>query len=65
MKHIVGFSGGLASAVVAKIVADTYGLEKVLLLFHDTKTEPIDNDRFRSEVSTYIGIPITEDIDAM
>lgn len=55
--HIIAFSGGLASAVVAKIVSEQY---PVTLLFHDTKTEPTDNDRFRSEVSQYLGIPITE-----
>jgi hypothetical protein len=63
MKHIIGFSGGLASAVVAKIIADTHGRENTVLLFHDTKTEPRDNDRFRAEVAAYIGLPITEDSD--
>ncbi len=63
MKHVVAFSGGLASAVAAKVVADKYGREKTILLYHDTKTEPADNDRFRNEVSAYIGIPITEDSD--
>jgi len=57
VNHIVAFSGGLASAVVAKIVSDKVG---VTLLFHDTKSEPEDNNRFRFEVSQYLGIPITE-----
>ena len=46
--HIVGFSGGLASAVTANIVADANPC--TILLYHDTKTEPPDNDRFRAEV---------------
>lgn len=59
MNHIVAFSGGLASAVAAKIVKDENPNETTLL-FHDTKTEPKDNDRFRAEVAAYIGLPITE-----
>jgi len=60
MTHIVAFSGGIASAVVAKIVADSNDHADVVFLYHDTKTEPVDNDRFRSEVSKFVGIPITE-----
>ena len=57
-KHnIIAFSGGIASAVVAKIVSEKVG---VTLLYHDTKTEPADNDRFRFEMSQYLKIPITE-----
>ncbi len=62
MKHIVAFSGGLASSVTAKIVADKYPKDTVLL-YHATNTEPPDNDRFRYEVANYIGLPITEDSD--
>jgi len=62
MKHIVGFSGGIASSVMAKIVADEFPNDTILL-YHSTNTEPKDNDRFRREVSDYIGIPITEDSD--
>lgn len=58
MKHVVKFSGGVASAVMAKIVANEQS--NVILLYHSTKTEPPDNDRFRKEVATYIGLPITE-----
>lgn len=58
MKHIVGYSGGVASAVMAKIVA-TENPGNTTLLFHDTKTEPADNDRFRKEVANYINLPIT------
>ena len=59
MKHVVGFSGGAASAVVAEIVSKAHPGNTVLL-FHDTKTEPDDNERFRIEVADYLGLPITE-----
>ena len=62
MKHIVGFSGGIASAVVASIVFKRHPKDTVFL-YHSTKTEPADNDRFRKEVSEYIGLPVTEDSD--
>ncbi len=61
MKHIVGFSGGIASSVVAGIVLKEH--PDAILLFHDTKTEPKDNDRFRTDVSNYLKTPITEDSD--
>lgn len=61
MEHVVGFSGGAASAVTAKIVFDMF--DDATLLFHDTMTEPSDNDRFRSEVAKFIGLKITEDSD--
>lgn len=57
VKHVVGFSGGAAYAVVAKIVAERHPGETILL-FCDTLTEPPDNDRFRVEVANYIGLPI-------
>lgn len=64
MKHVIGFSGGAASAVTAKVVQEQYGKwEEVVLLFHDTKTEPADNDRFRDDVARFLGIPITHDSD--
>ena len=62
MKNIVGFSGGVASSVLAKKVYEEYP-DDTILLFHDTKTEPEDNSRFRKEVPDYIGCPITEDSD--
>lgn len=60
MLHIVQFSGGAASAWVAKWVADTYGKENTVLLFHDTKAEHEDAYRFKQQVAEYIGLPITE-----
>lgn len=61
MEHVVGFSGGAASSVCAKMVLDTF--HSATLLFHNTKTEPADNDRFRAEVAKFLGLPITEDSD--
>ncbi len=61
LNHIVGFSGGAASAVCAKIVTELYN--NVTLLFHNTNTEPKDNDRFRAEVAKFLSLPITEDSD--
>jgi 3'-phosphoadenosine 5'-phosphosulfate sulfotransferase (PAPS reductase)/FAD synthetase len=60
LKHIVQFSGGAASAVVAKMIADEFGKENTVLLFHDTKAEHEDAYRFRRQVSQFIGVPITE-----
>ena len=61
MEHVVGFSGGAASAVVAKIVKDTFG--SATLLFHNTHTEPVENDLFRAECAKFLGLPITDDSD--
>ena len=62
MKHIVLFSGGVQSSYVAALIAKEYPKD-VILLFHDTLTEPVDNDRFRKEVADYIGLPITKQSD--
>jgi 3'-phosphoadenosine 5'-phosphosulfate sulfotransferase (PAPS reductase)/FAD synthetase len=63
VKNVVGFSGGAASSVTAKIVRDMAGPESTVLLFHDTKTEPADNDRFRADVAKFLGMSITSDSD--
>lgn len=62
IKHVCGFSGGVASAVMSKLVHDDFG-DDTVLLFHDTMTEPRDNKRFRDEASKYIGLNVTEDSD--
>lgn len=49
------FSGGLASAYVAKMVADEVGKDALQLLFTDTKWEDEDTYRFLYEVAEYIG----------
>jgi hypothetical protein len=54
MKHVVKFSGGAASAVVAKIVIDEQGHDDVILLYCDTKSEHPDADRFRLQVCDYL-----------
>lgn len=60
LKHIVQFSGGAASAYVAYLVAQEHGKENTILLFNNTKAEHPDADRFREQVSNFIGVPITE-----
>lgn len=60
MLHVVQFSGGAASAYVAKLVIDQYGKENTILLFHDTKAEDEDARRFRDEVADYLGLAVTE-----
>jgi len=57
MNHIVAFSGGIASSIVAKEVLKQH--PDATLLYHDTATEPEDNDRFRQDVSNYLDTVIT------
>jgi len=52
------FSGGAASSVVAKIVADKYPSDTILL-HTPTGAEHPDADRFREQVAKYINLPIT------
>jgi hypothetical protein len=59
MKHIVKFSGGAASAVVAKLVIDEYGHDDVILLYSDTKSEHPDADRFRVQVCKFLNHEMT------
>jgi len=60
VKHIVQFSGGAASAYVAWLVVQEFGAENTVLLFHDTKAEHPDADRFRKQVSEFVGVKITD-----
>lgn len=60
MKHIVMFSGGAASSYVAWMVSQEQKKEDIILLHTPTGAEDKDADRFRKEVSEYVGIPITE-----
>jgi hypothetical protein len=62
MNHIIAYSGGIASAIVAEIIKNKYP-NTTILLFHDTKTEPDDNYRFRREFAEYLKLPITDDSD--
>ena len=52
------FSGGAGSSVVAKMVADEYPNDTILL-HTPTGAEHPDADRFREQVARYIGLPIT------
>lgn len=60
-KHIICYSGGHSSALVAIEVSRKFGAENVTLLNHDMhfSVEHADIKRFKQEVSDYIGIPIT------
>lgn len=58
MQHIVLFSGGIQSSYVAEMICRQE--QNIVLLFHDTRTEPADNYRFRKDVSNHLGVPITE-----
>lgn len=61
MKHIVCFSKGHASSVVAVEVARRFGKENVILLNHDINPlyEEADIKRFGEEVAEYLGMEIT------
>lgn len=59
--HIICYSGGHSSALVALEVAKKYGSESLVLLNHDMhfSVEHADIKRFKQEVADYIGVPIT------
>ena len=61
MKHIVCYSGGHSSAIVAIEVTRRYGKDNVILLNHDIhpSVESEDIKRFKREVSEYLEVPIT------
>lgn len=61
MKHIVCFSGGHSSALVAIAVVLRYGAENTILLNHDISsfTEDKDIKRFKNEVATWLNTKIT------
>lgn len=60
-KHIVCFSGGEGSALAAVEVYRRYGNSDLILLNHDicSRVEDADVKRFKAEVSSYCGVPIT------
>lgn len=62
MKHIVCYSGGHSSALVALEVSKRYGVENTILLNHNisSKVEHQDIKRFKKEIANYIGIDITQ-----
>lgn len=56
---VVWMSGGVTSAIAAKIAADKYrGILPVHLVNCDTGSEHEDNFRFMNEVSQWLGIPL-------
>lgn len=61
VKHIVCYSGGHSSALVAIEVVRKEGKENVILLNHDInpRVEEADIKRFKCEVASYLGLPIT------
>lgn len=60
-KHIVCFSGGMASALAAIEVSRKFGAADLVLVNHDINplVEDPDIKRFKIEVAAYIGCPIT------
>ena len=59
MKHIVMFSGGVASSYVAWLVSQEQKKEDIILLHTPVGAEHPDADRFRKEFSDFLQIPIT------
>ena len=59
MKHIVCYSGGHSSAIVAIEVVRKYGKENVILCNHECILEDADVERFEKEVANYLELPIT------
>lgn len=59
MKHIVCYSGGHSSALVAIEVVRKYGKEDVILVNHQCILEEPDVARFEQEIAAYLGLPIT------
>lgn len=60
-KHIVCFSKGHSSALVAIEVAQKFGTKNLILVNHDINPSKEDADikRFGSQVADFIGLPIT------
>src|ERR1700744_1452438 len=61
MKHIVCFSQGHSSGLVAIEVVRKYGKENVILINHgiNTNAEESDIRRFGLQLSNYLDVPIT------
>jgi len=63
MKHIISFSGGLASFFEAKLSIEKYGKENVELIFCDTKSEDEDLYRFLDDAEKYLDVKIIKLVD--
>lgn len=59
IRHVVMFSGGIASWAVARHVADAEGTEGLVLLFADTHAEDEDLYRFLNDAERDLGVPVT------
>jgi len=61
VKHLICYSGGHSSALVAIEVARKFGAENLILLNHDinSSVEHADIKRFKKEVAAYLGVGIT------
>lgn len=61
LTHIVCFSGGHSSGIVAIEVVRKYGKENVILLNHNINRgkEADDIKRFKAQVADFLGLPIT------
>ena len=61
MKHVICYSGGHSSALVAIEVARKFGTENLILLNHDlsSSVECADVKRFKKQVADYLGVAIT------
>lgn len=61
-RHVVLFSGGHSSALVAVEVVRRHGRDGVVLLNHDinASVEDADVKRFKHEVADALGLPITQ-----
>lgn len=61
-RHVVCFSGGHSSALVAIEVVRRYGRNGVVLLNHDINASVEDTDvkRFKRDVAAALGLPITQ-----
>lgn len=61
MKHIVCYSGGHSSALVAVEVAARFGTDRMILVNHDisANVEHEDVKRFKREVAKWLGLQIT------
>ena len=61
-KHVVCFSGGHSSALVAVEVVRRFGPDDVVLLNHDinARVEDADVKRFKREVAAALGLPVTQ-----
>lgn len=62
MKHVVCYSGGHSSALVAIEVVRKFGPENVTLINHDMhfSVEHADVKRFKREVAEYLSMPVTQ-----